>query len=111
MQIYYPLRRNLEGQKITVLRNKYKYMLLYTSLEALTRYLQRVNNTSFQWYTIVDSSLINIAKDRFNKDGEISVRLPISFKCGKCFRLKVEKYVPKVTNFINRTTTWPYYGF
>lgn len=108
MQIFYPLRRNQEGEKITVLRNKNKYLLLYTTLEALQNYLQRVNNTSFKYYTVIDESLLQIDKSRFNKDGEVSVKLPITFKVGKCFKLKVDPYIPRVTNRINETVNnWP----
>lgn len=109
MRIYFPLRNNLEGQELHVPRGKNKYLLLYSTLEALQIYLQRIKNTSFQWYTIIDSSLINIAKDRFNKDGEVSVILPINIKIGKCYRLTVEKYVPKITNFLNQGVNWPNY--
>ena len=105
MKIYIPLRNNLEGQELIIPKTN-KYILLYTTFESMYKYIQR-SNSNFKYYTKVDSSLINIDKSRFNKDGEISAILPISFKVGKCYNLKVNKYIPRITNRINEGVTWP----
>lgn len=104
MNIYFPLTTKQKNKdKLVFNKGKYKYKLMHTSLDKLIKYLQ-LNQLVFNYYTIIPSTELNIAKNRFNLEGEISVVLPVTIKINKVFPLKYSNYTPSIRKFSDYST-------